>query len=535
MQKNYDSVLEQQLKIDISEYLAKLIANKAEKNQNFYPELVKFKSMSGRKLSAQEQKFLTSALSNSQHTHIDQHMKNYANNHEFNLIINNETHDIIKEKIGNMTIAEKAMLLVTAEYKTKFNKEFDLHQSLTPEYFSNQFQQDIQSACNKMALGHEVDEANCNQQAQQYYTESYKEFWRGKAKINIKDQDKISTSSELLAYLEKFNSENETLIKNINEANKALLIAGDNDYISNNNNWLQIFSNKEIVSLLGEIQRLCHDNQPQAFYEEIFQQVKVPEKSIVARADKLSVTLGEEQKLWLLQIAHSFDKIANDQAYNYLNNIWQNTVIAYYKKKIADKFPLQQDSKNNIEFVDFEQFFGPTGILNTYLKLIEPIHRNKTLYDTLDQQNIASFNMLNKVIVNWFDKYQKPRLYMTLVPVELEHNAKKFSLEIGNKKIELSKDQEKSNEIIWPEYGDNLVTLEFENILGQSSIKNKNSPWSFLQLLNESEIQENIDKKEFIITFKLDSFRAKYQLILQNSFDLKSYGGIANFKINEKL
>jgi hypothetical protein len=53
--------------------------------------------------------------------------------------------------------------------------------------------------------------------------------------------------------------------------------------------------------------------------------------------------------------------------------------------------------------------------------------------------------------------------------------------------------------------------------------------------MNESDIEENISKKDFIITFKLDSFRAKYQLLMQNAFDIKSYGGIKEFKLSEKL
>ena len=54
-------------------------------------------------------------------------------------------------------------------------------------------------------------------------------------------------------------------------------------------------------------------------------------------------------------------------------------------------------------------------------------------------------------------------------------------------------------------------------------------------MLNESDLTANNNKKEFIITFKLDSFRAKYHLMLQNGFDIQSYGGIKEFSLNTKL
>ena len=147
--------------------------------------------------------------------------------------------------------------------------------------------------------------------------------------------------------------------------------------------------------------------------------------------------------------------------------------MAIFEKKLAGKFPLNKDSKNEIDFSDFEQFFGPNGILATYLNLIEPIHNNKALVSHLTSTNLKAFTTTDKIINSWFDKYKKPRLYMTFIPVELEKNANKFTLEIGNKKLELSKNNDKTNEFIWPEHGDNITTIEFENTLGQSSIKNK--------------------------------------------------------------
>ncbi len=535
LEKHYDSYLEQAIEEDIANYLGNIIAEKVANKQTFYPELIKFKSMSGRKLTSSEQTFLINSLShNSKHKILTNHMQNYVKKHEFNLILNPATKTIIQEQLGGLDLKDKALLLIANDYQLKNNSKLDIVNILTPEYLTNKMPQEIQAACNAISVGKDGNLEMCNAQTKEFYLKEYKNYWLKKANINISNQEKLTSRSQLLEYLEQFNSENEKLIKDISTAKTALLVAGITSE-DNNNDWIEIFTNKEIVNILGDIQRMCHDNKEQEFYEEIFQQIKVPEKSIVARANKLADNLSGEQQAWLRQLTNSFDDIASNEAYNYLNNIWQHTVIAYYQKKIANKFPLNQDSKDNMNFVDFEQFFGPNGILNTYLKLIGPIHSNKKVYSSLDEKNINAFHSISKIIINWFDKYNKPRLYMTLIPMDLEHNAKKFILEIGNKKIELSKEKEKTSEIIWPEYGDNLVTLEFENTLGQSSIKNKNNPWSFLQLLNETDIEENINKKEFIITFKLDAFRAKYQLLLQNAFDIKSYGGIKEFKLSEKL
>jgi hypothetical protein len=472
LQKQYDSFLTTEIQNNIAQYLGNIIKNKVADNKIFYPEFARFQAMSGRKLTTSEQLFLTNAISNNNmHKLIKKHMQNFANNHNFNLKLDKETNEIVEEKLGKMSDGEKTILLITS--KSKVDDIF------TPNYLSDKLQTNLTYYCNQVTQQNENKTQKCIEEAKNIYINKYSYIWQNKAKINITEDEKLDSIPELLSYLEKFNSENDAIIENINTANEALKLINK----KTNNDWLDILSNKNIIAIIGDIQRLCHDNKSQAFYEEIFNQENNPQKSILSRAQTINNNLGEQQQLWFSKITESFDKIANKEAYNYLNEIWQNTVIAYYNKKISSRFPISQTSSSNIEISDFEQFFSPSGILKTYIKLVEPVRNSKAISQNMKTENYKAFISLNKIIQNWFDKYNKPRLSMTLIPMELERNAKNFILEIGNKKIEMNKNNEKTNELIWPETGDNLVTVEFENVLGQSSIKNKNNPWSLLQLL----------------------------------------------------
>ena len=80
------------------------------------------------------------------------------------------------------------------------------------------------------------------------------------------------------------------------------------------------------------------------YYEEIYRQENLPEKSISVINAKLAETLRPEQKNWLLNINHKFDMITITETYNYLNEIWQKTVIATYNKKIENTtdFPISE-------------------------------------------------------------------------------------------------------------------------------------------------------------------------------------------------
>ena len=298
-----------------------------------------------------------------------------------------------------------------------------------------------------------------------------------------------------------------------------------------------MFGNKELQVELSELLQLIKNINEDKSYKNAYQEIvkqAINNNAVITKILKTADKLAPLQKEWLINFTQQTNRYLEMYCYEYLNDIWQSTVFKIYEKKLANKFPL--DSKATIEssISDFEQFFAPDGIYMTYLQLLQPLY-GKELYNKISQENIKSFGVLNQIIESWFSNQQKIQLQMTLVPMMLEHNANSFTLELGNRKILFNKESEKTNEIIWPEPGDHLVTIEFENKLGQNSIKNNNSTWSMLRLLSNVDISTIKNKKEFIITFKLDEFRAKYHLIFKQNFDIFSAGGINNFKLSKKL
>jgi type VI secretion system protein ImpL len=327
------------------------------------------------------------------------------------------------------------------------------------------------------------------------------------------------------------------LVQQLQTNNQALMAIQDAEQISQNTQWIQLLQDTQFLEVIqGTVDFI--DNiqaQPLAAYEEISQQETAPVDSTIVAITTLQKRLPVAQQQWLQTIADTLQQACEERAYQYLDGIWQHTVMAIYEKRLVNKFPLNLQGSDALSFADFEQFFGPNGILATYMKLIEPVYHHQALISKLDKENIQAFTTMDKILHHWFDSYKKPRLYLTFVPLELEKNANKFTLEMGNKKLEFSKKLDKTSEFIWPEHGDNITTIEFENTLGQSSIKNQNSPWSLIQLFNESDIETLHGQKDFVITFKLDAFRAKYHVMLQNDFDIKSYGGLTEFHLHQQL
>ncbi|MEE3002976.1 MAG: type VI secretion IcmF C-terminal domain-containing protein [Pseudomonadota bacterium] len=538
--RHYKSYLKSQINSELSKNISRNILELIKNKENFYRELLKIKELENKQLTRSDQTTIINILKqSSEHNYLKQHIKQFVKNNTFKLELEPQVDRAIHDKIDNLSIAEKTLLLLSETDITN-NGKIDLDSPIifNPKQIQKTYDIKIPEACNALTSAHELDEttsALCLENSQSFYLNQFKKYWEDKLKLEASSLDNIDNPMELATYLKNFKLSTKLLLEKISDMNNSLTQLNSNIKIFENIGWEAIIENKDIQENLANMVRLIEGQNKQEYYEEIYRQENLPEKSISVINAKLAETLRPEQKNWLLKINHEFNMITTAETYNYLNEIWQKTVIATYNKKIQNKFPLNDNATEDLSFIDFEQFFGPSGILSTYTKLIEPIRKNTRILNLFNNTNAQAFLTNTKIINNWFDKYSKPRLYLTFVPVELEKNAQKFSLEIGNKKIEISKQSEKTNEFIWPEYGDNLVTIEFENTLGQSSIKNKNGPWAFLQMLNESDLTANNNKKEFIITFKLDSFRAKYHLMLQNGFDIQSYGGIKEFSLNTQL
>ena len=167
------------------------------------------------------------------------------------------------------------------------------------------------------------------------------------------------------------------------------------------------------------------------------------------------------------------------------------------------------------------------------MKLLQPIV-DTSEFAKISEKNINAFKQLQSIQKQWFQN-NKIELDIDLTPVNLERNAKKFVLEIGDNSYNFTNDDQKTINIHWPYSNDNIITIEFEDKIGQNSIKNYNSSWALMRLFKDSDITFEKDEKRMLISFKLDAFRAKYQIMSANEFTINNLGNIEGFNLHEHL
>ena len=238
------------------------------------------------------------------------------------------------------------------------------------------------------------------------------------------------------------------------------------------------------------------------------------------------------QQQWILHLTEQLETFYENAAYSYLDSIWRENVYPVYMKHIHGKFPFDPNSQDEISFIEFNRFFSSTGILQTYLSLIRPI-THTPIFTRLNKSNIYAFNTATRITSNWFEG-DKILLDFTLVPLSLDTNAKTFRLDIGNNNIELSEKNMKSYLVSWPGKDNNLVNMEFIDKIGKSTLKSINSNWAFVRLLNSMHVHNLPSHHQYDITFNLQAFKAKYQII-SHKFDLLTLGNTKNFTLYKTL
>lgn len=280
------------------------------------------------------------------------------------------------------------------------------------------------------------------------------------------------------------------------------------------------------IKLLNQyIVKIDNSNDPiQASYKAVVQRIKNsknPITNVEVMATKIPEPFNQlvstlSQKIWKLMLSNS---------HQYLNSIWVSLVIPEYQRSIFNKFPVFKDSLTDVALQDFNHFFGPNGVLETFfnsymLPFVDTSHPYWT-WKNLDGERIGisqeSLDMINRasMIQKMFyeNNPNKLILHFTLTPISLSHNVSHFNLNIGGQLISFTPVL-KPIQATWPGPKGYFVALSSEALTASKSILR--GPWAWLHLIQKSQIKTTKDPKTFKLVINLEGNTAHYQLTADN-------------------
>ncbi len=269
--------------------------------------------------------------------------------------------------------------------------------------------------------------------------------------------------------------------------------------------------------------------------------------------DAITLTLQTADKMptpikqWMNTLAINAWRLMLSNSKVYLNTLWKTDIVTVYNETIKDRYPVFNSKPDDISIEDFNQFFGPGGVLqgffNSYLGSF--INTSQS-YWTWKKQNGLSLdipqNYLDMMIRASFiqkmfytNNSAKPSFRFILKPLDMSVNSSQFILNVGGQMIRYLPGVKKTSKLSWPGPDGNFVTMRFNNPQEDDPTLTTMGSWAWLRILDHATITPSSDSRLFKVDFTLKNNDATYQLIADNPINPYIPNVLDGFRCPETL
>ncbi|OGT66409.1 MAG: hypothetical protein A3J38_07655 [Gammaproteobacteria bacterium RIFCSPHIGHO2_12_FULL_45_9] len=267
----------------------------------------------------------------------------------------------------------------------------------------------------------------------------------------------------------------------------------------------------------------------------------------IAALLQVADTLPSPAKELAKNLAQNTIALLMTEAQQYLNTIWQASVVPEYHERIANHYPIFRDASDNISLADFNRFFGPGGTIESFFNYyLKPFVNTENVYWTwrsLDgvpvniSQSVLDMIIRASMIQKMFytDNTKMPTLKFTLTPLRLPNRSEQLILNLGGQIVRYDASAKNAAQFMWPGPDGDFVTLRFEGANDLPPTITKTGTWGWLRLLDTARIQPTIDPRVFEVTLNVDNLEIVYQLTADNPVNPYTSGLLSAFRCPDSL
>ncbi|WP_131781020.1 type IVB secretion system protein IcmF [Legionella gresilensis] len=255
--------------------------------------------------------------------------------------------------------------------------------------------------------------------------------------------------------------------------------------------------------------------------------------------------LPEPVASWAKQLADDVWFIFINDSKQYLNKKWQDTVFTPYQQTIAHRYPLDSIQEEDVSLADFNNFFAPQGILNTFvsnylkpfLDISHPEWRPKELNGFVLPISADLVNELIRanVISNMFfpDNNATSKIEFSLQKINLDPVVANLELSIGQTTLQDTQTSESYISFNWPQTGAKLILSAID---GSHFELEEKGVWAFFKMLQKVNVLvDNNDSANLQILFEVNGNSGRYLLKTQNQINPFSPGILSGFSLKKEI
>lgn len=218
-------------------------------------------------------------------------------------------------------------------------------------------------------------------------------------------------------------------------------------------------------------------------------------------------------KNWLTQIADESWRLVMQSAHAYVNQQWQEVVFRPYQQGLAGRYPLFENSSDEIALMDFSAFFKPGGILKSFerdylLPFIEK--RNQWSNKSVEGYSLGISNKLLKELqraqkigeIYFKEDPSNPSFSLDLKPYFMSKDDAIFSLDLGDQRLSYSHGPKLWRSLkFFSKENNQRVRLVFQDISGKQETLEFSGPWAWFKLMDAANIEPTPQSNIYRISF----------------------------------
>ncbi|GGC65216.1 type VI secretion system membrane subunit TssM [Marinobacter halophilus] len=225
----------------------------------------------------------------------------------------------------------------------------------------------------------------------------------------------------------------------------------------------------------------------------------------------------------LNRLASESWRVVLDRAVAQLEREWYREVYQPFQQNLARHYPFTAGAGRDAALQDFERFFAPDGILETFyndnLKLFledHPEHVGDARRASLVRRDVvASLERAKQIRQAFFTRSGALDVEFALEPLNLTNNKRRAVVNIDGQLVEFSHGPRQSIPLVWPntlrDSAESRITLVPIQVNRSPRSISESGPWALFRLLDKADIA-GVSGSAVDVKFNVDDGEMRYRL-----------------------
>ena len=221
--------------------------------------------------------------------------------------------------------------------------------------------------------------------------------------------------------------------------------------------------------------------------------------------------LAEPFSGWVASLARGAQNSATSKKVGQLNARWQTEVVTPCKRALNSRFPFSGGARSEVSLIDFEDFFGPDGIEESFVKeYLNPLIKKQD--GTVSRATVWSIRQAERIREAFFDNGRDLGFTYNLQGVEVDDRIGQLIIESGSdQRVRFRHGPPVPMELQWPD-GDKGLKITF--MLKDGTVKKQTieGSWAIFRAVANSGGKRSASVDSQLVSFSDGDYRAIFRI-----------------------